>query len=314
MSEPSQSGTVLCVGRLYCDLIFTGVPRFPSLGAEVFADGFGMHAGGGAFITAAHLAALDVPTALGAFIPSAPFSLSVKEELEKAQLDTSLCREASQNGDPQLTVAIAHSDDRAFLTRRSGNAFPDIVADDLRRIGARHVHIGEVSTLIEKPSIIGAAREVGATVSLDCGWDDALDPHDIVAAAAEVDLFLPSDVEVKRLCGVAAPGELAPLTVVKEGERGATAYANASEFRRPAQTASVVDTTGAGDAFNAGFISAWLKDASIEDCLIAGNARGAHAVSHVGGFQIAVPHYGDDSESQPFSNAAGRLRASAAGG
>ena len=62
----SDLATVLSVGRLYCDLIFTDLPRMPTMGTEVYAGGFGVHAGGGAFITAAHLAALGHPSALSA--------------------------------------------------------------------------------------------------------------------------------------------------------------------------------------------------------------------------------------------------------
>ena len=58
MSTGSGHANVLCVGRLYCDLIFTDLPRMPTAGTEVFAGGMGLHAGGGAAITAGHLSAL----------------------------------------------------------------------------------------------------------------------------------------------------------------------------------------------------------------------------------------------------------------
>ena len=66
MSAASASPAVLCVGRLYCDLIFTDVPRMPTLGTETFAGGFELHAGGGAYITSAWLASLGHATALAA--------------------------------------------------------------------------------------------------------------------------------------------------------------------------------------------------------------------------------------------------------
>ena len=188
MSETSQNRTVLSVGRLYCDLIFTGAPRLPTLGSEVFATGIGLHAGGGAFITAAHLAQLGMPSALGSFLPNAPFHEVVENELGAAGLDTSLCQPLPLGTEPQLTVAISHAEDRAFLTRKSGDAMPAITPDDLRRLGVRHVHIGEASTLVDCPSIAEAARSANASLSIDCGWDDALTPKEIAEAVAIADL------------------------------------------------------------------------------------------------------------------------------
>jgi len=55
---------VLCLGRTYCDIIFTGLADMPALGRERFAEDVAIAAGGGAYITAAHLAALGRPAAL----------------------------------------------------------------------------------------------------------------------------------------------------------------------------------------------------------------------------------------------------------
>lgn len=70
-SDPSAP-SVVCAGRVYCDLIFTGVPQMPVLGQEVFADELALHAGGGAFITAATFAALGLKTSVAATLPAPP--------------------------------------------------------------------------------------------------------------------------------------------------------------------------------------------------------------------------------------------------
>ena len=64
---------ILCVGRLYCDLIFTGVPRMPSPGTEVYANGLEMHLGGGAIITAQHLDSIGRKVFFASFLPTPPF-------------------------------------------------------------------------------------------------------------------------------------------------------------------------------------------------------------------------------------------------
>lgn len=275
---------VLSIGRLYCDLIFTDLPRLPTLGTEVFAGGFSVHAGGGAFITAAHLVALGMPSGLCAFTPAPPFRESVLKEIFHSGVCTALCADTVEGDEPQVTVALAGQSDRAFVTRRTGPAFPDISGSIIKEAGFTHIHIGELTTLIERPDLISLARHAGCTVSLDCGWDDDLDlaaARDLIAA---VDVFLPNEMEVALLetSGVGRP--FAPLVVVKRGEKGSEAYLDGERLSAPAEPVDAIEMTGAGDAFNAGFLSKWLKSRNILEGLIAGNHQGARAVSMPGGF------------------------------
>ena len=280
--------TILCVGRLYCDLIFTDVPRLPSMGTEVFAGGLGLHAGGGAFITAAWLAALGHRAELASQIPNPPFHDVVVAELTRARLGLGLCGAPEPGLDPQLTVAIAGQGDRAFLTRRTGPAAPELTAADLRGIGAGHIHVGELSTLLERPDLVPLARSVGATISLDCAWDEDMPLDHVADLLARVDVFLPNDAEMRHLADRGLTGPLAPLTVVKRGAEGSSAIMEGREISEPAERVRAVDTTGAGDAFNAGFLSAWLAGEPLPSCLRAGNAMGAKAVAGRGGF-LAAP-------------------------
>jgi len=283
----SDRPVVLSVGRLYCDLIFTDLPRMPTMGTEVYAGGFGVHAGGGAFITAAHLAALGHVSALAAMLPPQPFGGLLTRDLARTGIDLGLCHTQPAGDDPQVTVALVGAGDRAFVSRRSGPAFPPLDVGDLRAIRATHVHIGELATLIERPDIIEVARGAGATISLDCSWDEGLAAADIFQAVARVDLFLPNETEVRHLDDIGVPASLFPLTAIKQGAAGATVLVDGARIQLPAEPVTVVDTTGAGDAFNAGFISAWLGGAPPEACLRAGNAQGARAITRRGGFHAA---------------------------
>ena len=98
-----------------------------------------------------------------------------------------------------------------------------------------------------------------------------------------VEEFLPNEAELAllRARGVSLP--LSKLTVIKKGKNGATALMADRELHAAAAPSRIVDTTGAGDAFNAAFLSAWLAGRPIEDCLAAGNKRGAEAIAHRGG-------------------------------
>lgn len=273
---------VLCAGRLYCDLIFTGVPRFPTPGTEVFAGGLALHAGGGAFITGATLSALGNATGLSAILPAAPFDAVVAAEMTRHRLGTDLCRPAADGADPQVTVAVTTDQDRAFLTRADGPAMPDLTAADLAPY--RHLHIGELRTLQDHPALLTLARACGMTVSVDCSWQDvfAADAADLIA---QVDLFLPNAQEADALHQIGIPEDCAALTVIKCGKDGARARRRGDEswVQVPSRAVPVVDATGAGDAFNAGFISRWLAGAALDHCITSGNACGAIAVGSAGG-------------------------------
>jgi sugar/nucleoside kinase (ribokinase family) len=278
---------ILCLGRVYCDLIFTDLPRLPTYGTEIYAGGVGFHMGGGAFITAAHLAALGHVTALSAMLPPAPFGDMLTADLDRSGVDISLCQRLGPDDDPQITVALVGSEDRAFVTRRSGAAFPDLTAPDLTRLGVAHVHVGELATLVERPEIVAIARAAGATVSLDCAWDEGLETDTIVHALSDIDLFLPNKAELDNLRAKGLPEPFAPVTAVKLGAEGAMAILDGQEIHAPTLPVPVIDPTGAGDAFNAGFVAAWLSGADIPTCLQAGNAQGRLAVSQRGGFRPA---------------------------
>lgn len=283
MTAGGDSGKVLCVGRLYCDLVFTGAPNMPVAGTETFAESLCVDVGGGAFITAATLDGLGRPAALMATIPSGPFGPIVRQHALFCRIDSSRCQPAPDGVDPQVTVAIATSGDRAFLSRRAGPAFPGLRAEHFE--GICHLHIGEIRSLVEHPELIPLARRANVTISLDCGWDEDLVQADagLEDLICKVDLFLPNDSEVSLLRSAGIDVWAAPLTVVKSGADGAKAIRDGQSCRVAAPSVPVVDTTGAGDAFNGGFIDAWLNGEEDRACLEAAVARGSAVVQFPGG-------------------------------
>ena len=249
----------------------------------MFSGGVGLHAGGGAAITAGHLSALGHGAALAAHFPTGALGDLVDQELQLANVDLRLCGPATARCDPQITVALVHGGERAFVTHRAGAAFPMFTTDEIVEMEIGHVHIGEARTLIENPELVGIAKDADASLSLDCSWDDHIGAEDVARFLPDVDVFLPNTAEFEQLKSLGVDEPLSSLTVIKQGCNGATAISNGSEIHAPAVSANVLDTTGAGDAFNAAFLSAWLEGRSIKDCLEFGNARGAMVVSHRGG-------------------------------
>lgn len=279
-----RGGPVLCAGRLYCDLIMADLPSMPVAGHEVYAGRMTMAAGGGAYITAAYLAALGRPATLCAHLPAAPFDAVLAPELAQAGLGLELCLPAPQGVDPQVTVAMITPGDRAFLTRRAGPALPAQIGAAIASGAYGHLHLGELATLAEHPGLAASARAAGMTVSVDCAWDaQLLARSDLPQLLRGVDVFLPNAAEAAALARHAPLAAHAPLVVVKDGAEGARALCGGTVQSRPARPVQVVDTVGAGDAFNAGFLDAWLSGAALGDCLEAGHAVAAVALARQGG-------------------------------
>lgn len=279
-----RPGTVLCVGRVYCDLIFTGMTSMPTLGRETFVDSVKLHAGGGGFITAAYLSAFGNDVSLAAMLPAEPFGSVVAAEIEQMKIGNRFCEPAATGGQPQITVAMVQDGERAFLTKRTDASLPAKIKDSFAQPALTHLHIGELTTLIEHPELLPLAREAGLSISLDCGWDDEAFQHtDLDKLIGAVDVFLPNAAEADQLRANGCRFDAAPYTIVKLGSDGAELFSKKIHCKRSTKKVDVLDSTGAGDAFNAGFLNAWLKGSDHAACLDAGNQAGAIAVARIGG-------------------------------
>lgn len=281
---------VLSLGRIYCDLVFGGLDGMPQLGREVFAKNFAMTPGGGALITAAHVASLGRPAALVARYGTDQLSQALAGEIEALGLDLRFLDRAADAG-PQLTAVIVNEDDRAFLSRRAGHARPASFEAALAWADAAHLHIAEYATLHEMQDAVSAAKRHGLSVSLDPSWDEELIRDERFFERAQgVDIFLPNLEEAQALTGQTEPqAALAllarhfPLVALKCGGDGAWLAANGQVSFTPCPRVEVVDTTGAGDAFNAGFLHAFLNGEDGASCLAAAIDAGSRSVQAAGG-------------------------------
>lgn len=292
-SVSENRNAVLSIGRLYCDLIFTGLNNLPVPGREVFAGGLAITAGGGAFISAAHMAHTGRKAALVARIGHDALSREIASELTKSGCDLRFLEQAEDAG-PQVTVAAVLGQERAFLSRRAGSALPATLAEALAWNEARHLHIAEYATLAEIPTLVAQAKAHGLSVSLDPSWDETL-IHDaaLLSGSAGVDIFLPNLEEASAITGKNDPEEALavlsqyfPVVVLKAGGSGAWLADRTGTFHAPAEDVPVIDTTGAGDAFNAGFLDAWLSGANQQSSLAAGIRSGSLAVQAPGATSI----------------------------
>lgn len=297
MTALMKAGGILCVGRLYCDFVFLGLPGMPELGHEIFAPALTVAPGGGAFIVAAQLAAFGRYAALGARLGTDPISRTLEAPIAALGVDSRWIEHAADAG-PQVTMAIPRNGNRAFVTHRAGAAVPANLRAAIASGCFRHLHVAELTTLLDMADLVALARNAGMTISGDAGWDLAAltDPR-VMDHVRMLDLFLPNAEEAAALTGCDEPEDAAErlarlvnLAVIKAGSAEARLCGAgvAAALRPPAVTAH--DPTGAGDAFVAGFLDRWLEGDAPDICLAWAVAAGSLAIRQPGGATPSARH------------------------
>lgn len=265
----------------------------PVLGQELFSKGFNLTVGGSA-IVANGLHRLGSLVGLVANIGDDPVSKLVWEILGDAEIDRSLIQKQNR---PlmKLTVALSYPEDRAFISYvDQDTAFPDLISI-LEDNSARHLHICSLLAVMDHPEIIQQAHAAGLTVSMDPGWEEsALVDQKFLNCLETLDIFFPSESEICKISGNSVPEQAAVdifskmqggILVVKQGAKGAVAYSKEAPqgLHHPAMHVDVVDTTGAGDSFDAGFLFAHLNHQPLATCMKIGTICGSLSTTRAGG-------------------------------
>ncbi|MBA2273342.1 MAG: carbohydrate kinase family protein [Actinobacteria bacterium] len=283
---------VLVVGRPTCDVIFTGLSKWPEPGRENYASGLKVSAGG-AFNFSAAASRLGLSVAFGGLIGNDVWSRFVREQFAGEGVSTEFLQVIDRPL-PAVSVALNVDEDRGFITHESEAEecdcrLADHVVDMIARVDARHVHIHLVPWL-ERVAEAAAAR--GMSLSVDAwGWEPWLKSEGIWRLACLSDVLLMNDAEAITMTGAPDPGqalqklrELCKCVVIKKGARGAVAVVDGEVLHSSTEPVKVVDATGAGDCFNAGFIYGLLHDLPAGVSLALGNLCGGSAVQAVGGY------------------------------
>ena len=279
---------LLTVGESFEDLIFAGLARMPRLGEELRVESLSTHPGGGAIITAIAAARLGLQTGVVSAVSPANAARLRTERVALSNL-----RRPDERG--AVSVALSTRRDRAFVTFDGVNRVlePRLIAR-LRRLTRRprHVHfaLGPRRTAAWL-SVIRGLHARGVTTSWDFGWNDALAAdRSLPQLLTSVDCVFVNEREATLYSrtsslrqAIARWRSLAGQTVIKLGPRGAQVVGDRAGTRQAAPPVAVVDTTGAGDAFNAGFIAARLAGGSLDEAVRLGNHVGAQSTRKSGG-------------------------------
>jgi sugar/nucleoside kinase (ribokinase family) len=286
------------IGDCNPDVLVLGDDVTPAFGQqEKLVDRVSLEIGGSAAITAVAAARLGLKVALIAAVGNDPAGTFMLDQLAREGIDVSgvIVRDGIPTG---MTVALSRGGDRAILTAlgaMASLASADIPHDTLAR--ARHVHVSSYFLLADSlgpglAATLADARAAGTTTSLDTNWDPSgrwRDGH-LSAAITQADLLLPNEAEALALSGAASPDAAAlallgtgPAIAVKLGERGVLCADGSAIYQVSLPPVTPVDTTGAGDCFNAGLIAGLLQGLPLPRAAALGCATGALSTGALGG-------------------------------
>jgi sugar/nucleoside kinase (ribokinase family) len=252
------------VGEIFVDHILHGFKRWPTLGEEIYCDQYVREIGGGTANTACALAKLGRKTAIYGCVGSDD-KVWLRERLSAfGVIDNGLVAVEGTSG---VTIGVSTAEDRTFFTFPGANR---MLPDQLRSralaetlADARHVHFACPISWEIAVTLFAELHAAGCTVSLDTGWHpEWLRAPETAKLLKMVDWFFPNEKEGAWITGLVEPVEilqhLGSGTVLKLGSNGAAMLHAGRLLTASAPISSVVDSTGAGDAFDAGFLDAFL--------------------------------------------------------
>ncbi|MHA4844978.1 carbohydrate kinase family protein [Flavitalea antarctica] len=287
---------VLVIGELNVDILLNRLSALPVVGHEILAEDMVFTLGSSSAIFAANLASLGIATSFCGMVGNDIFGNYIVGELVSRRVDTKLVI-ADARYKTGITVVLNYEQDRANVTHCGAMeyfGFNNIPVDKFTEF--KHLHLS--SYFLQKGlqkdivTVFKTAKEKGLTTSLDLQWDPANSwEFPFRDCLPYVDFFLPNEAEILALTNTTQVSDALEVlndfcntVVVKRGINGALAYDKGTYTEAtPYLHSHFVDAIGAGDSFNAGFISSYLQGKSLYECLLFGNLTGAINTTAPGG-------------------------------
>jgi sugar/nucleoside kinase (ribokinase family) len=287
---------IVVVGELNVDLIAEGLNTLPELGKEKIISNLTLTLGSSSAIFAADIARSGMEVGFIGKVGDDPYGEFVINSLRELEINTSkiLIDPDVKTG---VTISLAYPEDKAQMTYLGSIeelGWTDINLEYLYQ--AKHLHLSSyfLQNKLKRDclKLFKSAKEHNLSVSFDPGYDpeERWDRERIYEMLKYVDIFLPNETEAKNITGKdnwrEALSDLSKYTdmiVIKRGSKGAVVKRGEKMIEIGAKSLGVIDTTGAGDAFNAGFIYGYLNKLPLEKCLALGNFCGARVTMRAGG-------------------------------
>jgi len=280
------------VGDINPDLVMTSAGQLPELGKEVEYKNFYSVLGGSTGICAGVFGSLGMGATFYGHVGDDLFGRFSVEALAATGVDVSNIV-TERGGKTPVTISVTTPKDRALMSYlgRLDGLCEDDLTDQLIE-GTRHIHIGSFFFQQElQPGFLRLfkrAHEKGVTTSLDAGWDTTENwDYGIRELLGFTDIFFPNDTEAQAITRRNNPVEAAlelsrycGTVVVKCGKEGSVLRSGEKLLRCPTYSRyKAIDSTGAGDSYNAGFLHAFLSGMPWLTCMKYGSAVASLRVS-----------------------------------
>ena len=287
---------VTIAGEINLDLILYGLAKEIPVEREILASGFEITLGSSSAILAHNLATLGIATGFVTRVGRDELGQLALNRLGESRVDLSkvvVTHDATKTG---VTILLHHGKERRILTY-PGTMFEMTIGDlDIDYLAsARHFHLSSLflhrGLQADLPALFRELKSRGLTLSLDTN-DDPEDKWDGVLRELlpYVDVLLPNSEELCRMTrrgnvndALDELSSIVPVIAVKCGKEGALVQNGKQRTRVSGIEVQPVDTIGAGDSFDAGFLAAWLSGCSVEESARAGNITGAFSTQRPGG-------------------------------
>lgn len=286
---------IVIVGEINLDLILYGLPLSMPTERELLGSGFSMTLGSSSAILAHNLSVLDTQVGFITKVGDDALGKIAMERLGEAHVDLAHVVRDQQTGSG-VTLILPHGGERHILT------YPGTIFElrfeelDLEYItSARHFHMSSLFLhrgLREHiPELFRLAKSRGLSTSLDTNDDpEDLWEGPLAETLPYVDILLPNEREARKIArhddlemAIARLAEQVETVVVKLGAKGAMAVRGRERIVAPPVKVEVVDPVGAGDSFDAGFLSQYLRGGDLATCVEFGNLAGGFSTTASGG-------------------------------
>lgn len=284
--------TVYVAGSLFLDIVMCGLEHAPRPGEEQWVTGSGVMPGGVANQAVA-CSRLGLNASLITYLGLDRPGSWVREMLADERVDISFAEDTPRQN---ITVSLVLEGDRAFTTHGQED-----VPLPPQGLDAPDIFLASLPYLVRAESQISRWREAGTVVIADTGWDPTGEwPQEHLDALKIADVFVPNCAEAQHYTrtlsiedAAIALTDYVPTVVVTCGAQGVhIAHREGDTMRTEVFSAievDAIDTTGAGDAFSAGFAAGLSAGASLTDSVHLGQCAAAWTVCRIGG-SSAAPH------------------------
>jgi sugar/nucleoside kinase (ribokinase family) len=292
----SPSRRIAVVGNIVADVITRHVDELPAPGRLKIVDDLVVRVGGCGFTTAGALARLGADVELYAPIGNDNFATILREGIREFGIGLGGLRELAGSSSATV-VTVNRTSERSYLHHPGvASRFGRAHLTDLDFNGLDALHMAGALLLPQldgepMAEVLRVAQKAGVLTSLDTAWDDSGEWRRVIKCLAYLDVFAPSLDESRHISGLTAPEEIArwahdqgvKVVALKDGNAGSYVSGQGIAEWLPALSIGAIDSTGAGDSYDAGLLVGLLAGLPLREAARLATAAGALSVTQLGG-------------------------------